>query len=62
MDWLYRVRGNEGAIYQCRTRAMVESEVMDRFSIHERWAISVSSVGVEALCFGVLGQFLDRSD
>lgn len=34
--WLYRVRENEEAIYQCRVRVIAELEVMDRFSVHKK--------------------------
>ena len=48
MGWLCRVRGNEGAIYQCRTRGMAEFDDVALWYTW-RWVISASSVGVVAL-------------
>lgn len=48
--WLYRVRENEGAIYQCRVRATVEPEVMQRLVMRVR-VFSAYSIGVRTVGF-----------
>lgn len=46
MGWLYRVLGNEGAIYRCRLRAMAEPEHVWRNDIFDRGLCAAYSVGV----------------
>ena len=47
---LYRVRGNVGAMYQCRVRATVEPEVMQRLVMRAR-VFSAYSIGVGTVGF-----------
>ena len=51
--WPYRVRENEGAIYQCRVRVTVEPEVMQRLVMRAR-VFSAYSIGVRTV-----GSFLE---